>query len=61
MTTQAILRRDDGEIENTQYESEDYEDRRGDTAGAAPGCPFISIDIMSFITMMKRESFIPAL
>jgi hypothetical protein len=35
--------------------------RRGDTAGAAPGCPFISTDIMSFITMMKRESFIPAL
>jgi hypothetical protein len=29
--------------------------RRGDAVGAAPGCPFASIDIISFITMMKRE------
>jgi hypothetical protein len=30
-------------------------DRRGDVAGAAPSCPFDSIDTISFITMMKRE------
>jgi hypothetical protein len=28
---------------------------RGGTAEAAPGCPFASIDIISFIIMMKRE------
>jgi hypothetical protein len=28
---------------------------RGDAAGAAHLCPFASIDIISFITMMKRE------
>jgi hypothetical protein len=28
---------------------------RGDAARAAPGCPFDSIDTISFSTMMKRE------
>jgi hypothetical protein len=42
-------------MENTQCGSEDYEDRRGDVVGATPGCPFASIDIISFITMMKME------
>jgi hypothetical protein len=28
---------------------------RGDAVGAAPGCLFASIDIISFSTMMKRE------
>jgi hypothetical protein len=28
---------------------------RGDVAGAAPGCPFKSIDIISFSTMVKRD------
>jgi hypothetical protein len=35
--------------------SEDFEDRRGAIAGAAPGCPFNSIDTISFSNMMKRE------
>jgi hypothetical protein len=43
------------EIENIQYISADCKDRRGDDAGAPPGFPFASIDIISFITMMKRE------
>jgi hypothetical protein len=30
-------------------------DRRGDAAGAAPGCPFDSIDAISFSNMMKKE------
>jgi hypothetical protein len=34
------------------------EDRRGSAAGAAPGCPFVSV---SFSTMLKREYFIPIL
>jgi hypothetical protein len=40
---------------NTPCGSEDCEDRRGDAAGGAPGCPFDSIDIISFGNMMKRE------
>jgi hypothetical protein len=42
---------------NTEYKSrsEDYEDRRGDATGAAVGCPFDSIDAISFSNMMKRE------
>jgi hypothetical protein len=50
-----------GETENTQYGSEDCEDRRGDTTDAALGCPFAFIDIISFITMMKREQSITGL
>jgi hypothetical protein len=37
------------------YGSVDCEDRRGDAAGAAPGCRFDPIDIFSFSNMMKRE------
>jgi hypothetical protein len=33
----------------------DYKDRRGDVARAIPGCPFDSINAISFITMMKKE------
>jgi hypothetical protein len=44
-----------GETRNTQYGSTDCKDRRGDATGAAPGCPFASIDIISFNTMIKRE------
>jgi hypothetical protein len=47
------------ETRNTQYGSEDCEDRRRDAAGAAPGCPFDSIGIISFSNMMKREYFTP--
>jgi hypothetical protein len=35
--------------------SEDCEDRRGDAARAAPGCPFDSIDTISFSNIMKRD------
>jgi hypothetical protein len=41
----------DTEIENTQYRFKDYEDRRGD----APGCPFTSIDTMSFTDVMHMK------
>jgi hypothetical protein len=37
-------------------ESADCKDRRGDAVGATPGCPFDSIDTISFSTMMKRSS-----
>jgi hypothetical protein len=43
------------ETRNTQYRYADCEDRRGDAVGASLGCPFDSIDIISFNTMMKRE------
>jgi hypothetical protein len=42
-------------IQKVPYGSESCEDRRGDPAGAAPGCPLDSIDIISFSIMMKRE------
>jgi hypothetical protein len=32
---------------------------RGDVAGAAPGCPFDSIDTISFNNMLKRDQFTP--
>jgi hypothetical protein len=51
----AIFGRSGGETQNTSYGSEDREDRRGAAAGAAPGCPFDSIDIISSSTMMKME------
>jgi ferredoxin len=41
--------------EETQNKSEECEDGRGDAAGAVPGCPFDSINTISFITMIKRE------
>jgi hypothetical protein len=53
--------RGNGKTRNTQYVSADWEDRRGDGPEAAPGCPFASIDHISFNTMMKREYFIPGL
>jgi hypothetical protein len=37
------------------YGSKDCEDRRRAAAGAAPGCPFDSIDTISFSNNMKRE------
>jgi hypothetical protein len=40
---------------NTQYRSVDCEDRRGDPAGATPGCPFDTNDTISSRNMMKRE------
>jgi hypothetical protein len=40
--------------ENTQYGSTYYNYRRGDTAGAAPACPFAPIDTIFFITMMNK-------
>jgi hypothetical protein len=43
------------ETRNTQYESTYCEDRRGDGVEATHGCPFDSIDIISFSNMMKRE------
>jgi hypothetical protein len=30
-------------------------DRRGDTAEATRGCPFASINTISFLTVIKRE------
>jgi hypothetical protein len=48
-----------GETQNKQNWSKDCQDRRGDTTGAAPGCPFDSIDTISFSNMMKREYFTP--
>jgi hypothetical protein len=54
-----ILRQDDRETRNTPYEYEDCNDRRGDATGAALGCPFNSIDTISFSNMMKREKFTP--
>jgi hypothetical protein len=44
-----------GETQNTQNRSADYEGRRRDAFGAAPGCPFDFIDTISFHNMMKRE------
>jgi hypothetical protein len=43
------------ETENTRHRSVDCEDRRGDAVEAPPDCPFASIDIISFVSMMKRE------
>jgi hypothetical protein len=40
------------ETRNAQYGSADCGDRRGDAAGATPGCPF---DTISFSNMLKRE------
>jgi hypothetical protein len=34
---------------------------RGDTTGVAHGCLFDSIDTISFVSMIKREKFIPEL
>jgi ferredoxin len=50
-----ILQGGSRETRNTPYKSEDCEDGRGDVARAAPGCPFDSIDAISFNNMMKRE------
>jgi ferredoxin len=55
MTLRANSQGGGGETENTQYESEHCEDRRGDVTEAAPNCPFASIDIISFITMIKKK------
>jgi hypothetical protein len=54
-----ILRGGGEEIRNTQYKFVDYKDRRGDASRATPGCPFYSIDTISFSTMMKRKYFTP--
>jgi hypothetical protein len=40
---------------NTRNRSKDCKDRRGDATGAAPGCPFDSINSISFNNIMKRE------
>jgi hypothetical protein len=40
---------------HTQKYSADYKDRRRDTVGVIHGCPFDSIDTISFVTMIKRE------
>jgi hypothetical protein len=48
--------RGDRETQNTHNWSEDYKDRKGDAAGAAPGCPIAAIDIISFITMRGSSS-----
>jgi hypothetical protein len=50
-TPWAISRRGDGETQNTKFWSKDCKDRRGYAAGAAPGCPFASIDTISFNNM----------
>jgi hypothetical protein len=42
-------------MRNTPNGSEDCVDRRGYAAGAAPNCPFDSIDISPFSNVMKRE------
>jgi hypothetical protein len=42
-------------ITNTPNGSIDCEDRREEATGAAPSCPFYSIDTISFRNMMKRE------
>jgi hypothetical protein len=46
-----------GRWKNTKYtnKSANCEDRRGNSAKFAHGCPITSIDINSSITMMKRE------
>jgi hypothetical protein len=51
----AIFGRSGGETRNAPYGSEDCEDMRGAAAGAAPGCPFDSIDVISSSTIMKME------
>jgi hypothetical protein len=40
---------------NTPNRSTNCEDRRGGTVGAAPGCPFKSVNTISFNNMMKME------
>jgi hypothetical protein len=42
------------ETRNTQYGYEDFKDRRGPLPTTL-GCPFASINTISFVTMMKRE------
>jgi hypothetical protein len=50
----------DGTMEKHGIHNTDLnKDRRGEPTGAAPSRPFASIDIISFITMIKMESFIP--
>jgi hypothetical protein len=49
------MRRGGKETENTQNTYIDYKDRRGDMAGASPSCLLASIDIIPFVSMMKRE------
>jgi hypothetical protein len=44
-----------GETRNIPNGSADCDDRRGDTIGAAPGCPFDSIDTISLSNIMTRE------
>jgi hypothetical protein len=43
-----ISRQGGGKTRSIPNGSADCKDRRGDAAGAAPGCPFDSIDTISF-------------
>jgi hypothetical protein len=51
----AISRGDDRDTRKTPYRSKDCKDRRGDAAGATPGCPFASINTISISNMMKTD------
>jgi hypothetical protein len=50
-----ISQRDDRETLNAQNRYADCKDRREDATEDASGCPFNSIDAISFSTMIKRE------
>jgi hypothetical protein len=60
-TPRAILWWGDTESWNTPNRCADCEDRRRDATRAAPGCPFDSIDTISFSNMIKREQLTPGL
>jgi hypothetical protein len=51
----AISWGDDRDTWKTPYRSKDCKDRRGDAAGATPGCPFASINTISISNMMKTD------
>jgi hypothetical protein len=40
--------------EKRRIHNTDGEDRKRDAVRAAPGCPFISIDTISFTTMKRK-------
>jgi hypothetical protein len=42
-----------------EFKNSVLKDRRGDTTGGGPGCPFDSIDTISFSNMLIREEFTP--
>jgi hypothetical protein len=55
MTTREISQGGSGETRNTPNGPAHCENRRGDAIGAAPGCPFDSIDTISSSDIIKKE------